>query len=59
MVGYCVFKKNVKNNKKNSFIFVGDNTNEFVRQARQNARSDRVCLDFSLVPFFVSRQRKE
>jgi len=26
--------------------------------ARQNARSDRVCLDFSLVTFFASRQRK-
>jgi hypothetical protein len=28
-------------------------------QARQNARSDRVCLDFSLLRFFVSRQRNE
>jgi hypothetical protein len=27
--------------------------------ARQNARSDRVCLDFSLLRFFVSRQRNE
>jgi hypothetical protein len=26
--------------------------------AWQNARSDRVCLDFSLVTFFASRQRK-
>jgi hypothetical protein len=25
----------------------------------QNARSDRVCLDFSLLRFFVSRQRNE
>ena len=25
----------------------------------QNARSDRVCLDFSLLHFFVSRQRNE
>jgi hypothetical protein len=28
-------------------------------RARQNARSDRVCLDFSLLRFFVSRQRNE
>jgi hypothetical protein len=27
--------------------------------AWQNARSDRVCLDFSLLRFFVSRQRNE
>jgi hypothetical protein len=25
----------------------------------QNARSDRVCLDFSLLRFFISRQRNE
>jgi hypothetical protein len=25
----------------------------------QNARSDRVCLDLSLLRFFVSRQRNE
>jgi len=27
-------------------------------QARQNARSDHVCLEFSLVTFFFSRKRK-
>jgi hypothetical protein len=27
--------------------------------ARQNALNDRVCLDFSLLRFFVSRQRNE
>ena len=26
--------------------------------ARQNARSDRVCLDFSLVTFFVAMTKK-
>ena len=30
----------------------------FVALARQNARSDRVCLDFSLVTFFVAMTKK-
>ena len=29
-----------------------------VAWARQNARSDRVCLDFSLVTFFVAMTKK-
>jgi hypothetical protein len=29
-----------------------------VALARQNARSDRVCLDFSLVTFFVAMTKK-
>ncbi len=29
-----------------------------VELARQNARSDRVCLDFSLVTFFVAMTKK-
>jgi hypothetical protein len=29
-----------------------------VARARQNARSDRVCLDFSLVTFFVVMTKK-
>ena len=29
-----------------------------VAMARQNARSDRVCLDFSLVTFFVAMTKK-
>jgi len=32
--------------------------NECVALARQNARSDRVCLDFSLVTFFVAMTKK-
>jgi hypothetical protein len=40
----------ISNEKFNSFICA---------QARQNARSDRVCLDLSLLRFFVSRQRNE
>jgi hypothetical protein len=31
---------------------------KYVALARQNARSDRVCLDFSLVTFFVSMTKK-
>jgi len=41
-----------------SAMFTLKTSTFFVVLARQNARSDRVCLDLSLVTFFVSMTKK-
>jgi hypothetical protein len=50
------YKSNMPYN--NSFNYFSKLLHTSVAGARQNARSDRVCLDFSLVTFFVAMTKK-